>query len=74
MIRAPARFAMKVSNAGGMTLSAVPTTAHDGIVLQAGVLETSVAALAASGCWTAASSAASLALRPLAKQPGNLSG
>ena len=28
---------MKVSSAGGMTRLAVPTTAHDGIVLQAGV-------------------------------------
>ena len=35
---APARRAMNVSSAGGMTWSAVPITAQDGIVFQAGGL------------------------------------
>src|SRR5216684_220718 len=34
-----ARLAMDSSNAGGMTLSAVPITAQDGMVFQAGVPE-----------------------------------
>ena len=60
------------SSAGGMTLSVVPTTAHDGMAAQAGGPDVSVAALAASGRWVAARTPASRALRPLAKQPGNL--
>ena len=44
---APARLAMKVSSAGGMTWSAVPITAQDGMVFQAGGPDGSVNALAA---------------------------
>jgi hypothetical protein len=40
---------MNRSKAGGMTLSAVPITAHDGMVFQAGVPEGSDSVLAASG-------------------------
>ena len=58
---APARWAMKVSTAGGMTMSAVPTTAQDGIVLQAGGPDGSTSVLAASGRWVAAMTAAWLA-------------
>src|SRR6266436_8771004 len=69
VMRAPARWAMDCSKAGGMTLSAVPITAHDGMVFQAGVPEGSDSVLAASGRWVAAMTAAWLAGRPLAKQP-----
>jgi hypothetical protein len=55
---APARWAMDCSKAGGMTLSAVPITAHDGMVFQAGVPEGSPSVLAASGRWVAAMIAA----------------
>src|SRR5215471_2042371 len=41
---APARWAMNVSSAGGMTWSAVPITAQDGMVFQAGGPDGSVAA------------------------------
>src|SRR5215471_21213373 len=60
---ASARWAMKVSSAGGMTWSAVPTTAQDGVVLQAGGPDGSVAAMAAA--W--------LAGTPVAKHPGTWS-
>ena len=53
-----------------MTLSAVPITAHDGTVFQAGAPDGSDSVLAASGRWVAAMTAAWLAGRPLAKQPG----
>jgi hypothetical protein len=69
VMRALARWAMDCSKAGGMTLSAVPITAHDGMVFQAGIPEGSDK-LAASGRWVAAMTAAWLAGRPLAKQPG----
>ena len=65
-----ARWAMDCSKAGGITMSAVPITAHDGMVFQAGVPEGSDSVLAASGRWVAAMTAAWLAGRPLAKQPG----
>ena len=65
---APARLAMNVSS--GMTWSAVPITAQDGMVFQAGGPDGSVNALAASGRWVAAMTAAWLAGRPLAKHPG----
>ncbi len=44
VMRAFARWAMNCSKAGGMTLSAVPITAHDGMVFQAGVPEGSESA------------------------------
>jgi hypothetical protein len=44
-----ARLAMNVSPAGGMTRSAVPITAHDGMVFQAGAPDGSLSVLAASG-------------------------
>src|SRR5215468_6408357 len=71
---APARWAMKVSSAGGMTRSAVPITAQDGMVFQAGGPEGSPSVLAASGRWVAAMTEAWGAGRPLAKQPGTTSG
>ena len=67
---APAYWAMEVSRAGGMTRSAVPTTAQDGMVFQAGGPEGSCRVLAASGRWVAAMTAAWGAGRPLAKQLG----
>jgi len=67
---APARLAMKVSSAGGMTWSAVPITAQDGMVFQAGGPEGSCRVLAASGRWVAAMTAAWLGGSPLAKQAG----
>ena len=70
VMRALARLAMNISSAGGMTWSAVPTTAHDGMVSQAGVPEGSVRVLAASGRWMAAMTAAWLAGSPEAKQSG----
>src|SRR5215472_11113777 len=71
---APARWAMNVSSAGGMTRSAVPITAQDGTLFQAGVPDGSVAALAASGRWVAAMIAAWLGGTPVAKHPGTWSG
>src|SRR6185437_13802602 len=71
---APARLAMKVSSAGGMTRSAVPITAQDAMVFQAGGPDGSANALAVSGRWVAAMTAAWLAARPLAKQPGTTLG
>ena len=55
---APARLAMNVSSAGGMTWSPVPITAQDGMVFQAGGPDGSVNALAVSGRWVAAMTAA----------------
>src|SRR5580693_1112385 len=69
-----ARLAMNSSKAGGMALSAVPITAHEGTVFQAGVPEGSDSVLAASGRWVAAMTAAWLPGRPLAKQPGTRPG
>ena len=74
VMRAPARLAMNVSSAGGMTRSPDPTTAHDGMVFQAGGPDGPVNALAVSGRWVAAMSAAWLAGRPVAKHPGTRSG
>lgn len=71
---ATARWDMKVSCAGGMTRSPVPITAQDGMVFQAGGPDGSVNALAASGRWVAAMTAAWLAGRPVAKHPGTRSG
>src|SRR5512146_2752112 len=70
VMRAPARLAMNVSSAGGMTRSPVPITAQDGMVFQAGGPDGSLNALAVSGRWVAAMTAAALAGRPVAKQPG----
>src|SRR5712671_6528728 len=70
VMRAFARWAMDCSKAGGMTLSAVPITAHEGMVFQAGVPDGSESVLAATGRWVAAMTAAWRAGRPLAKQPG----
>src|SRR5258707_15598070 len=70
VMRAPARWAMDCSKAGGMTLSAVPMTAHDGMVFQAGVPDGSPSVLAASGRCGAAMIAAVGAGRPPAEQPG----
>jgi hypothetical protein len=58
-------------SAAGMTWSAVPITAQDGIDSRAGPPDSSNSALVASGCWVAASTAPWLAGRPLAKHPGN---
>src|SRR5215469_7416360 len=67
-----ARLAMNSCSASGMTWSAVPMMAHDGIVSQAGVVvSVSPSADSASGCCSAASAAASPAGSPLTKQPGN---
>jgi hypothetical protein len=55
---APARLAMNVSSAGGMIWSAVPITAQDGMVFQAGGPDGSVNAPAVSGRWLAAMTAA----------------
>src|SRR5260221_10561031 len=74
VMRAPARWAMDCSKAGGMTLSAVPMTAHDGMGFQAGVPDGSPRVLAASGRCGAAVIAAAGAGRPLAKQPGTRAG
>ena len=57
-----------------MTWSAVPITAQDGIVAQAGGPDLSASALVASGRWVAASTAPARAGRPLAKHPGNTLG
>ena len=54
-----------------MTRSAVPTTAQDGIVFQAGTPLAWLSAMVESGSWVAASTRASLSGRPLAKQAGN---
>lgn len=70
VMRAPARWAMRVSSAGGITWSVVPITAQDGTVFHAGVPEGSFRALAASGRWVAAMAAAWPAGRPEAKQLG----
>src|SRR6266849_3378548 len=70
VIRAPAVLAMASCNARGMAWSAVPTTAHDGIVSHAGTPVCWVSAIVAIGSWVAASTFASLAGRPLAMQLG----
>src|SRR5271165_667776 len=67
---APALRAMLSCSASGITWSAVPMTAQDGMDFHAGVPEGSVSVLAASGRWVAASTPALAAGRPLAKQPG----
>src|ERR1700746_1214547 len=67
---APALWAMSSCSASGITWSAVPIMAQDGMDFHAGVPEGSVSVLAASGRWVAASTLAWAAGRPLAKQPG----
>src|SRR6516165_5229243 len=68
---ASARLAMDVCWVGGRTLSAVPITAHDGMVFQAGgPVSCWLKVLAARGRWVAAMTAAWLGGSPLAKQPG----
>src|SRR5260221_12316177 len=74
VMRAPARCAMDCSKAGGMTLSAVPMTAHDGMVFQAGVPDGSPSVLAASGRCVAAMIAAVGAGRAPAEEPGTRGG
>src|SRR5689334_1478661 len=69
--RACACLAMASCSAGGMTRSAVPTTAQDGMVFQAGMPDFWPSAMVDSGSWVAASTLASAAGRPLAKQDGN---
>src|SRR5713226_5850158 len=68
---APAFSAMASCRAGGMAWSAVPTTAQDGMVCQAGTPDGSVRALVAIGSWVTASTSASWAGRPLAMHDGN---
>src|SRR5579862_9577034 len=63
--------AMASCNAGVMAWSAVPTTAQDGMVFQAGTPDGWVRAMVASGAWSAASAWASRAGRPLAMHEGN---
>ena len=67
---APPRWAMNVWLEAGMTWSAIPITAQDGMVFQAGGPNVAGSALAASGRWVAAMTAAWLTGRPLAKHPG----
>ena len=71
---APARLAMKVSSAGGITRSAVPITAHDGMVFQAGAPDGSPKALAGRGRWVAAMTAACRRAQPVGKAAGNHAG
>ena len=70
-MRACARWAMNSCNAGGMAWSAVPTTAQDGIVFQAGTPLCWVSAIVASGPCVAARTCAWVAGRPLAMQDAN---
>src|SRR5258706_15426186 len=63
--------AMESSSAGGMAWSAVPITAQDGIVFQAGTPDFWVSAMDVSGRWVAASTPASRAGRPLAMHVWN---
>src|SRR5713101_8006900 len=70
VIWACAVLAMASCNASGMAWSAVPATAHDGMVCHAGTPVCWVSAIVAIGSWVAASACASLAGRPLAMQPG----
>jgi hypothetical protein len=58
---------MASCSAGGMTWSAVPTMAQDGMVFHAGTPEGSDPAPTAKGRWVAASSAAWAAGTPSAK-------
>src|ERR1700755_1170306 len=66
-----ARLAMASCNAGGMAWSAVPTTAQDGMVFQAGTPDGWVRAIVASGAWSAARTWASRAGNSLAMHDGN---
>src|SRR6202451_2831275 len=61
-----ARLAMASCNAGGMAWSAVPTTAQDGMVFQAGTPDGWVRAMVASGCLGAARTLTSRAGTPVA--------
>src|SRR5260221_11685461 len=70
VMRAPARWAMDCSKAGGMTLSAVPMTAHDGVVFQAGVADGSPSVLAPSGRRVAAMIAAGRGGGAPGEEPG----
>src|SRR5258707_13890133 len=74
VMRAPARWAMDCSKAGGMTLSAVPMTAHDGMGFQAGVPDGSPSVVAASGRCVAAMIAAGGGGRPPGEQHGTRAG
>src|SRR5690242_16368798 len=71
VMRACAFSAMASCNAGGMAWSAVPTTAQDGMVFQAGAPDGWVRAIVASGAWSAARTRASRAGSPLAMHAGN---
>src|SRR5882724_2598467 len=61
VMRACAFSAMASCNAGGIAWSAVPTTAQDGMVFQAGTPDGWVRAIVASGAWSAARTWASRA-------------
>src|SRR5437763_6907792 len=74
VICACARWAMNSCSAGVMMWSFRPTMSQDGMVAQAGVPDWSANVPVARGRWVAASTAPSLAGRPLAKQPGNTVG
>src|ERR1017187_9661577 len=69
-----ARRAMNSCAAGGIAWSDVPITAQLGMLVQAGGPDTSASAEAAIGRWVAASSAAWLAGRSLARMPRNSEG
>src|SRR5690349_1724437 len=62
---------MASCNASGMAWSAVPTTAQDGMVFQAGTPDGWVRAIVASGAWSAARTWASRAGNSLAMHDGN---
>jgi hypothetical protein len=70
-VRACACRAMASCTAGRMTRSAVPATAQDGMVFQAGTPLFWLSAMVDSGSAVAASTRASLSGRPLAKQARN---
>src|SRR5690349_10706790 len=70
VMRAGAFSAMASCSAGGMAWSAVPTTAQDGMVFQAGTPAGWVRAMVAIGAWVAVWTWASAAGRPLAMQDG----
>src|SRR5690242_8517509 len=70
VMRACAFSAMASCSAGGMAWSAVPTTAQDGMVFQAGTPVGWVRAMVAIGAWVAAWTWDSATGRPLAMQDG----
>src|ERR1700688_2267814 len=71
VMRACAFSAMASCSAGGMPWSAVTTTAHDGLVCQAGMPDGSVRALVAMGSCVTPSTCASPAGRLSAMHDGN---